>query len=113
MLKVLILNIVAGQVLAIDAKAALRSNALALAEGRRRPPAGALVRQLDFLVHGVDLLECEALGLVDEEVGERNAQEAAAEPDEEDLALQVGVAFAVVDQVRSAVSNRPVQEPLS
>lgn len=66
---------------------------------RARQPLDRILRLLDFGVQLVDLFECEAFGLVDEEVDEGDAEEAAGEPDEEDFGLQVGVAAAVVDEV--------------
>ena len=91
---------------------ALGRNALALPECDRRAPVLGLPRRMTLGVEFVDLLERQALGLVDIEVDKGNAQEAAAEPYEEDLALQVGVARTVVDQVGSRIRNSPVQEPL-
>lgn len=76
-------------------------------------PGGRLAGRWALGVHQVDLLEREALGLVDEEVDKGDADKAAGEPDEEDLGLQVGVAGAVVDQVRGRVSDGPVEKPLS
>lgn len=73
-------------------------------------PCGAQPGHLG--VELVDLLERQALGLVDEEVDKGNAEEAATEPDEENLALQVGIARAVVDEVGRRVGNGPVEEPL-
>lgn len=92
---------------------ALVRDALALHERRPRPPLCALARRRDLGVQLVDLLERPALGLVDEQVHKGDAQEAAAEPDEEDLGLQVGVARAVVDEVRRRVGDGPVEKPLS
>lgn len=100
------------QVLAVGTDAALVGDTEPLAEGARRLPAAALVGDRDLLVHGVDLLERQALGLVDEEVDEGDAPEAAPEPDEEDLGLQVGVALAVVDEVGCAIGDGPVEKPL-
>ena len=54
----------------------------------------------------------EVLGFVDEEVNESDADKAVGKLDQEDLALQVGVAGAVVDEVRSGVRDSPVEEPL-
>lgn len=83
----------------------------------RRRPLGALrpgpqAHVLHVRVQRVDVLERQALGLVDEEVDKRDAREAAREPDEEDLGLQVGVAVAEVDEVGGGVGDGPVEEPL-
>ena len=60
----------------------------------------------------VDLLEGEALCLVNHAVDEEDANEAASAPDEEDLGAHVGVTGAGVDHVRSSVTNRKVEEPV-
>jgi hypothetical protein len=52
----------------------------------------------------------ESLGLVDQEVDEGDAQEAAAELDEEDLGLQVRVPRSIVHQVGCRVGDGPVKE---
>jgi hypothetical protein len=77
----------------------LRNTGTLRGKGRRRQPVHGFGRQLDLVVQLVDLLERESLGLVDHEVHKGDAQEAAAEPDEEDLGLQVRVARAVVHEV--------------
>ena len=82
------------------------------AKGLCRDPADGAAGDLDLVVEFVDLFEGEALGLVDEEVDEGDAEEAAAEPDEEDLGLEVGVAGAVVDEEGRGVANGPVEEPV-
>ena len=74
-------------------------------------PSNGLSRLLDLVVELVDLLESKALGLVDEEVNKADTQEAAAEPDEEDFGLQVGVAWSPVDEIWRGVGNGPVEEP--
>lgn len=71
-----------------------------------------LPRLGDLGVELIDLLEREAFGLVDEEVDEGAADEAEAAPDEEDLGLQVGVAWAGVDHVRGGVGDGPVEQPV-
>ncbi len=86
-----------------------------LPKRRRRPPLLALPRTAPaghLGIQLVDLLEGQALGLVDHEVDEGDAQEAASEPDEEDLGLQVGVAGAEVDEVGRRVGDGPVEEPV-
>ena len=45
-----------------------------------------------LLQHAVDLLEGEALGLGDEDVGVDNAEEAEGAPEEEDLGAEVDTA---------------------
>jgi len=87
-------------------------HACALDKCARRTPVLGLVCLRDFVVELVDLLEGQALGLVDEEVDKRDADEAKAEPDEEDLGLQVGIAGPEVDEVRCGVGNSPVEQPL-
>jgi hypothetical protein len=90
----------------------LLGNVLDILEAERGHEALALPRLVDFSVELVDLLEREALGLVDHEVDKGDADEAETAPDEEDLGLQVGVAGAVVDHVGSRVGDGPVQEPV-
>ncbi len=81
--------------------------------GRLGLPASTAPRRNRLVgVHLIDLLQRQALCLVDHEVHKGDAQEAAGEPHKEDLALQVGIARAVVDQVRRRVRNRPVEQPL-
>lgn len=77
-----------------------------------RRPAYALARDMDFTIELVNLLEREAFGFIDHEIHKGNAYETAAEPDEEDLGLQVCVAGAVVYEVGRGVSNCPVKEPV-
>lgn len=92
---------------------ALRRNASPnLAERRRRLPPRALPRARHLRVQLINLLKRQALGLVDHEVDEGDAEEAAGEPDEEDLGLEVGVARAVVDEVGGGVGDGPVEEPV-
>jgi hypothetical protein len=87
-------------------------NILDVLEAESRNEALALPRLADLAVELVDLLEREALGLVDHEVDKGNADEAEASPDEEDLGLQVCVAGAVIDHVWCCVRNGPVEEPV-
>lgn len=72
---------------------------LDLLERHRGHEALALPRDADLAVQLVDLLEREALGLVDHGPHEDDADDAAATPDEEDFGAQVGVAGAVIDEV--------------
>ena len=81
-------------------------------EIRGRFPADALPGHGDLVVELVDLLQRQALGLVDHEVHKGNAPEAARKPDEEDLALEIRVAGAEVHQVWRAVCDGPVEQPV-
>lgn len=74
--------------------------------------APRLPRVGNLLVHLVDILEGESLGLVDHGPDEGDADEAAAAPHEEYLGLQVGVARAVVDHVGGCVTDGEVEEPV-
>jgi hypothetical protein len=85
---------------------------LHLAEGNGRSPVLAQPGTAHLAVQLIHLLKGKTLGLVDQKVHERDAQEAAAAPDEEDLGLQVGVARAVVDQIRGGVGDGPVEQPV-
>ena len=76
------------------------------------PPAHTLSRARYLEVQLVDLFQRQALRLVDHEVHEGDAEEAACEPDEEDLRLQVGVSWAPVDEIGGAVGDGPVEEPV-
>ena len=94
-------------------KSALATNTAShLSERRRRHPSHTLTCHGNFGIELIDLLERKTLGLVDHEVDKRDAPEAAREPDEEDLALEVCVTGSEVDQERRAVSNRPVEQPV-
>ena len=77
---------------------------LSVLPGLSGPPLSGLASRTDFIIELVDLLKRESLGFIDEEVDKGNAQETAAEPDEEDLGLEVGLSGAVVDEVGSRVS---------
>lgn len=77
-----------------------------------RGPLGRLAGRDALGVHLVNLLERQALCLIDEKVDKGDADKAAAKPHKEDLGLQVGVARAVVDQVRGGVGNSPVEQPV-
>jgi len=84
-------------------------------EGHSRHEAARLPRLADLVVELIDLLEREALGLVDHGVDEGDADEAAAAPDEEDLGLQVDalrrLAGVVVHEVGGGVSDCEVEKP--
>lgn len=77
-----------------------------------RHPGGGLASVRHLAVELVNLLQAEPLGLVDEEPDVGNAEEAGAEPDEEDLGLQVGEALAVVDEIWGGVGDGPVEQPV-
>jgi len=72
---------------------------LPLVEADLGCPAGTLPSLAYIAVHLVNLLKRAALSLIDEKVHKCNTDEASSEPDEEDLALKVGVALAVVDEI--------------
>lgn len=84
----------------------------ALPKGGGRAPAHRFASNADLGIQLFNLLQGEALGLVDEEPYERDTEETGGEPDEEDLGLQVGIALTVVDQVRCRVGDGPVEKPL-
>jgi hypothetical protein len=73
-----------------------------------RDPLGRVARR-DFLEQTVDLLEREALGLGNEEVGEEHAGRAGRTPHEEDLSLKVTVPF--IHHVRGDETNDEVPQP--
>lgn len=79
-------------------------NTLAMLPRLAGSPVLRFAGNLNFVIELVNLLKGETLGLVDEEVDESNADEAAPEPDKEDLGLEVGLAAAVIDEVGSRVS---------
>lgn len=79
-------------------------NTLAVLPGLARLPLLGLASNTDFIVQLINLLKGQTLGLVDEEVNESNTQETAAEPDEEDFGLEVGLSRAVIDEVGSRIS---------
>lgn len=83
-----------------------------LRERRSRSPSHTLTRNLDLIIQLINLLKRKTLGLVDHEVDECDAEEAACEPDEEDLRLEIGISRAPVDEVGCRVSDSPVQEPI-
>lgn len=95
-----------------SARALLIRHILNILETNRGDETVRLPRLGDLGVEFVDLLERQALGLVDHEVDEGDADEAEAAPDEEDFGLQVGVARAGVDHVGRGVGDGPVQEPV-
>lgn len=79
---------------------------------RLRGPLGRLASRDALGVHLVNLFEREALGFINKEVDKGNADKAAAEPDEEDLGLEVGIAGAKVDEVGGRVGDGPVEQPV-
>ena len=80
-------------------------------EWRGWKPLHGLASYLDLIVQLIDLLKSEALGLVDEKVDESDAQKATAEPDKEDLCLQVGVTWTPVYKIWGGVGDGPVEKP--
>jgi len=64
------------------------------------------------LVEDIDLLEGKSLSFGDEEVGEDEATQTSATPDEEHFGTEVGIARSAVDEGRSRVSDSPVEEPV-
>lgn len=84
-------------------------------ERHGRHEAARLPRLADLVVELVDLLEREALGLVDHGVDKGDADEAAAAPDEEDLGLEVHslrwLARVVVHEVGGRVADCEVEKP--
>ena len=68
--------------------------------------------RIDLLIHLINLLQSQALGLVNHKIHECDAQEAAGEPDEEDLALKIGVAGTEIHQIRRGVGDGPIEEPI-
>lgn len=88
------------------------NNLFLLCPGNSWRPANTLPCRANLIIELINLLQSQTLGLVDHGVHERNAQEAAAEPDEEDLGLQVRVTWPVVDQVGGGVGDGPVEEPV-
>jgi len=92
--------------------AIIRPDIRHLGVGDGRHEALGLPRLADLGVELVDLLEREALGLVDGEVDESATDEAEAAPDEEDFGLQVSVPGARVDHVRGGVGDGPVEQPV-
>lgn len=90
----------------------LRLTSPNITERSRRDPRAGFTRNLDLRIELIDLLQRKALGLVDHEVDEGDTQEAACEPDEEDLGLEVRVAGAKVDEVGGGVGDGEVEEPV-
>ena len=75
----------------------LAGNTSPLSEGSLRCPVHALVCPRHLIVEFVNLLKRPTFSLIDEEVDNRDADEAACKPDEEDLGLQVSVTWTIVD----------------
>jgi len=65
------------------------------------------------LVEDIDLFQGQALGLGDEEVGEEQASETGATPDEEHLGAEVGITGAGVDEEGGSIADGPVHEPVA
>ena len=86
----------------LGAQATLLSHGCSdLAESGSRSPLGRVTSDSNLTIQLINLFEGETLSLVDHEVDKSNTQEAAAEPNEEDLRLKVSVSWSPVDQVRS------------
>jgi hypothetical protein len=83
-----------------------------LRKRRSRFPPHTLSGNLNLIIQLIDLLQGKTLGLIDHEVHEGDAQEAACEPDEEDLGLEVSVSWAPVYEVGSRVCDGPVEQPV-
>lgn len=96
----------------VDDAALVSDASLVLLHGLGRTPLGGVGSPGDLFVEQVDLFQAEALCLVDHTVDESDADEAAAEPDEENLGLEVGIALTKVDEVGSRVGNGPVEQPV-
>lgn len=95
--------------------AAVDAGVAHLLEADGRDEAGRAPGLGDLAVQLVDLLEREALGLVDHEPHEGGAHEAEAAPDEEHLDAQVRVALlavAAAHEVRRRVGDGPVEQPV-
>lgn len=73
----------------------------------RRPP-----RPPFFLIHFIDLLERQPLGLVDEPPGEEGTDQTECPPNKEHLGTEIRVAGPRVDHVGGRVRNRPVEQPV-
>lgn len=65
-----------------------------------RHPAHRVLCHTNLIIQLIDLLKREPLGLVDKEVDESNAEEAASKPNEEDFGLEVCVARTPFDKIR-------------
>lgn len=96
----------------IDDTALVGDASLVLLHSLGGTPLGGVGCPGDLFVEQVDLFQAETLGLVDHAVDESDADEAAAEPDEEDLGLKVGIALAEINEVGSRVGNGPVEQPV-
>jgi hypothetical protein len=77
-----------------------------------RNPRPGSTRHLDLRIQLINLLQCKTLGLINHKVHKRNTQKAAREPDEKDLALQIRVSWAEIDEIRCRVGDGPVEEPV-
>lgn len=64
------------------------------------------------LVHLVDRLEGKTLGLIDKHKDEDGANSTARAPEEEDLGLEVGISWSLIDQVWSGVTDGEVEKPV-
>jgi len=82
--------------------ALLRNIGMLRRKGGRRQPMHGSERLLDLVVQLVDLLQIEALDLVNHKIHKGDTQEAAAGPYEEDPGLQIRCAWAVIHEVEGA-----------
>jgi hypothetical protein len=94
-----------GQALA----AVVAVHVLDILEGNGRDPARGLPRLADLAVELVDLLERQALGLIDHGPDEEGADKTEATPNEEDFSAQIGISGSVVHHVRCSVSDRKIE----
>ena len=86
-----------------------RSNLL---ESDRWNPSNGLSSIAYFVIQLVHLLQSEALGFVNHEVHECNANEAAASPDKEDFRLEIRITWSIIHEIWRGVRDSPVQEPV-
>lgn len=84
-----------------------------LREGDSWFPTNGVPCAADLGVQLIHLLQGKTFGLIYHEVNESNAKEAASEPNEENFGLQIGIARAIIHQVRGRVGDGPVEQPIS
>jgi hypothetical protein len=87
-------------------------NLLLLRPGNGGLPANTLPGRADLIVELINFFQGQPLSLINHGVNKGDAQEAAAEPDEENLGLQVRIAGSIVDKVRGGEAECPVEEPV-
>lgn len=91
---------------------AVNMGVLNILERDGRNKALGLPSLVDLAVELVDLLEGKTLGFVDQGPDEKDTDEAASTPQEEDLDTHVGVAWARVNHVGRGVADGKVEEPV-